>query len=297
MKIALASCSNLPGWEIDDLPLHEALQARGVQFEKPEWNDPNVDWTEFDACVIRTTWDYWNARDAFVQWAHDVGEKIPFFNPPEVISWNTHKSYLRELEDRGVQIAPTQWYGIGESADVKAVMESHGWTRGFLKPVVGASAFETLRFNLDEEGLASAGAHLDRTLKTHEMMLQPYLAAVETFGEVSFLFFGGAFSHAVQKVPVNGDYRVQDDFGASDGPYAATESEIAMAARTIAAAEDACPGIGAGDLLYARVDYLKDDAGEWVLTELELVEPSLFFRHAPKGGERMVEALLARLAK
>ena len=61
------------------------------------------------------------------------------------------------------------------------------------------------------------------------MMLQPYLETVETEGELSALYFDGVFSHGVRKIPVPGDYRVQDDFGASDEPYSfslAEETEI-----------------------------------------------------------------------
>jgi hypothetical protein len=123
------------------------------------------------------------------------------------------------------------------------------------------------------------------------MMLQPYLSQVETFGEVSFLFFGGEFSHSVQKIPINGDYRVQDDFGAKDMPYTASEEEIAMARQTLAAASKVCPGQNGDSFLYARVDYLKDDEGNWILTELELVEPSLFFRHTANGAEMLANTL------
>ena len=162
--------------------------------------------------------------------------------------------------------------------------------------MVGAAASDTLRFERNPAGLSEAKAHLQETLPRVEMMLQPYLSQVESFGEVSFLFFGGEFSHSVQKIPVNGDYRVQDDFGAEDKPYSATREEIEMAAKTLLAASDACPGHEEEGFLYARVDYLKDDQGRWILTELELVEPSLFFRHSPGGAARLADALLKRMA-
>ena len=39
MKIALATCHDLPGWEVDDKPLHEALKALGVTVHTPIWHD------------------------------------------------------------------------------------------------------------------------------------------------------------------------------------------------------------------------------------------------------------------
>ena len=48
-------------------------------------------------------------------------------------------------------------------------------------------------------------------------------------------------------------------------------------------------------LLYARVDILRTDEGEPVLNELEVVEPSLFFRHEPLAGQTFARALARRL--
>ena len=67
MRLALATCADLPDWEVDDRHLHAALQARGVPFDLPIWNDPAADWGAWDAVLIRTTWDYQEHRDAFLE--------------------------------------------------------------------------------------------------------------------------------------------------------------------------------------------------------------------------------------
>ena len=295
MKIALASCRDLPGWEVDDQPLHEALKSRGVEVATPPWDDEDFAWSDQDGILIRTTWDYWNRRDEFVSWALRVSRHTPLYNGAPVIAWNTDKRYLKALDENGVSIAPTVWIDKDTRPDVAKVMEERGWSRGFLKPVIGAAASDTLRFFATQDGLAAAEEHLNSTLDRVPMMLQPYLSRVEDFGEVSFLYFGGEFSHAVQKIPVGGDYRVQDDFGAKDMVYDATSAEIEMAQRAIQVAEDICPGVERGELLYARVDYLKDDEDRWILTELELVEPSLFFRHHTGGGDVLAKTLIERI--
>lgn len=296
MRVAIASCRDLPGWEVDDRPLYAALRGRGVDLEIIPWDDPMVNWADFDACLIRTTWDYWDdgeggdRRDEFVAWAERVAGQTRLFNPPEVIRWNTHKRYLRELEAAGAKLAPTIWLDAGATIDVAAAVAERGWSAGFIKPQIGACARETLRFEADPAGLAAAQAHLDRTLTREPMILQPYLRRVEREGETSLIFFDGAFSHAVQKIPVPGDYRVQDDHGASDRPAEVTAAEIDAAAALVEAA-----GGRHHPLLYARVDMMRDDEGAWVLAELEVVEPSLFFRHAPAAAGRLADALLARL--
>jgi glutathione synthase/RimK-type ligase-like ATP-grasp enzyme len=289
MRIALATCANLPSWEADDKPLFHALAARGCEPVAAVWDDPAIDWKRFDAVLIRTTWDYMDKRDAFVDWARRVESQTRLFNPASIVAWNTSKTYLRDLKQRGVPIAPTVWLRRGQRIDVACTMVRRGWTRGFIKPVIGATARETLRFNDDVAGVTAAQQHLDRLLATEDMMLQPYLARVETEGEHSAIFIEGVFSHAVQKIPAEGDYRVQDDFGAKDHPISLSTEEMQLARSILASLKER--------LLYARVDLLRDDHGLPVLTELELVEPSLFFRHNPEATHRLTKALMKRIAK
>ena len=80
-----------------------------------------------------------------------------------------------------------------------------------------------------------------------------------------------------------------DDFGATDRP-ASLDGPGLDACR---AALQAIPG-GAPPL-YARVDLLRDNGGSWILTELELVEPSLFFRHCPGSAAIFATAVQKRV--
>ena len=110
---------------------------------------------------------------------------------------------------------------------------------------------------------------------------------METFGELSAILIAGELTHTVRKIPVPGDYRVQDDHGGSDEPFEATPVEVELVRAAVDAVDD--------ELLYARVDWLRDELERPRLVELELVEPSLFFRHAPHAAEKLARALLARL--
>jgi len=295
MRIALATCSTLPAWECDDAPLLAALRAR-VDVEQPVWDDPEVDWSSFDLVLIRTTWDYQSKREAFIDWAERTAACTQLLNPAPIVRWNTDKTYLRELEAVGVPIAPTTWFEVGQPHALASIVQQRGLTRGFLKPVIAANARGTFRFDArDPHELAAAQQHLLQLTATEPMMLQPYLASVERDGELSAIYFDGALSHAVRKIPVAGDYRTQDDWGARDepitlAPEAAALAELALTGFAAIARERGWPH----ELLYARVDMLRDDSGQLVLNELELVEPSLFFRHGPHAAERLATALLAR---
>ena len=287
MLVATATCSNLPAWEVDDQPLHAALVKCGVEVVQPAWDDPAFDWSSCDACLIRTTWDYMDRRDEYLAWARRVAAVTKLYNSYELVRWNTHKGYLRDLESRGVPVAPTVWIETGSSIDLRGVLAEKGWQKAFLKPVIGATARETLRFEATQAGIEAASRHLRRMLVNESMILQPYLASVETEGELSVIMIDGEFTHAVRKTPVAGDYRVQNDFGAADKPVTLQDGELNLA-REIVEKIDV-------EWLYARVDFLRDRDGELKLSELELVEPSLFFRHCPQAADHLAACLCRRL--
>jgi hypothetical protein len=294
--IGLATCSTVPAWECDDAPLLAAFRARVDEVQQPIWDDPEVEWSSFDAVLIRTTRDYQSKREAFINWAARVGACTRLFNPAAIVRWNTDKNYLRELESVGVAIAPTTWFDVGHPHELARIVEQRGLARGFLKPVIAANARGTFRFDARNPAeLAAAQQHLLSMSATEPMMLQPYLHAVEREGELSAIYFEGELSHAVRKVPVAGDFRTQDDYGAHDEPIVLEADAAALAARTLEGFATLARQRGwEPTLLYARIDMLRDESGAMVLNEFEVVEPSLFFRHGPHAAERLAKALLAR---
>ena len=111
-------------------------------------------------------------------------------------------------------------------------------------------------------------------------MVQPYMRSVEEYGERSLIWIAGELTHAVRKSPRLGD-----------------AAEDVSEALTIAEDERALAEEIMGDipeqLLYARIDLIRDDVGSPLLAELELVEPSLFLAQAPHALERFVAAIAA----
>lgn len=286
-RVALATCARLPAHEFDDRPLRAAFGELGVDVQDVVWSDPAVDWSRFDACLIRTTWDYVPRLQEFLAWTESTARQTRLFNEADTVRWNTHKGYLIELEGRGIPVVDTIWIERGSTADIADLVRECGWSKAFLKPAVGLSARGTIRFDADPPGCARAQAHLNASLVDVDFLLQPYVSTVETFGELSAVFIDGELTHTVRKIPVPGDYRVQDDHGGSDEPFDVTPEEAKLAHGVLGA-------LGRRPL-YARVDWLRDEAGSPRLVELELVEPSLFFRHSPQAAGKLARALLARL--
>jgi glutathione synthase/RimK-type ligase-like ATP-grasp enzyme len=270
-----------------DAPLAEALRARGATTHAPRWDDPRVDWAGFDAVVVRTAWDYPARRDDFVAWAARVGELTALWNPADVLRWNTHKSYLIELEDRGAPVVPTAWLAAGDRVDLAALLASRGWERAVVKPAVGNGADGLLRTH--DVGPAEGQAHLDAVLARGDVMVQPYLASIELQGEVSVVAIEGQVTHAVHKAPAAGEFRIQRQFG---GVYA--RLDLAGDGRDPAALARWVLEAAGHELLYARVDLVRDDGGVWQLAELELAEPDLYLGLAPEVGDTLARAILAR---
>ncbi|NVJ65836.1 MAG: hypothetical protein HWE16_05055 [Gammaproteobacteria bacterium] len=288
MNIAIASCADLPDWEKDDLPFFAELTRRNINYDILAW-DSVTDWAQYDACLIRTTWDYQERFAEFVSWIETVSSQTKLLNQKDILLWNSHKKYLKDLEEAGIAIAPSEWLLTAGDYDIESIMQRRGWDKGFIKPLIGANARECCRFETSPEGLVKAQQHVVRLTPLEDLVLQPYLNSVEEFGETSGIFFDHQFSHGTRKVPVKGDFRVQDDYGAKDYPYELNEQEKAVAAKALAWVEKKF-----GRLLYARIDFLHGENGEAYLNEMELIEPSLFFRH---GGTKSCELLTEKLLK
>jgi glutathione synthase/RimK-type ligase-like ATP-grasp enzyme len=284
MTVAVATCRDYPGLPDGERDLLGALKALGVEARPAVWDDPGVDWTSFAGVVIRSTWDYHRKPDAFRDWLSLLESSgISIWNPAAMVRGNMTKSYLRSLEASRIPTVPTAWVARGEARSLDEILAERGWTSAVVKPVVSASAFRTRRVARGDPGAQQA---LDDVLAHSDAMVQPYLGEVESEGEWSFVFLDGAYSHAVLKTPAKGDFRVQAEHGGSsrrlDPP-----PELLARAETVAAA-------GAKSALYARVDGVRRGR-DFLLVELELVEPYLYLDAEPEAAGRLARGIVSRL--
>ena len=284
-RVALVTCASHRELTDDDRPLLAELWSLGIEAKPAVWNDPAEDWKSYDAAVLRSTWDYYLTPEAFLAWLSRIEALgTPLWNPAAVVRANADKSYLKELELRGVSVAPTLWVGKGEKASLDALLGSRGWTDAVVKPVVSAGAFRTSRVRLGE---AAGQAALDDVLAHSGAMIQPYLPEIAAEGEWSFVFLGGEFSHAVLKTPRRGDFRVQEEHGGTTARREPLPELLAQAREAVIAGPRPC--------LYARVDGVRRD-GELLVVELELIEPSLYLAHAPGAARKLALAIRERLS-
>lgn len=283
MKIAYVSCKNLPEPDIDEIPLVEGLKSAGHDASVAGWDDESVDWASFDAILIRATWNYAWHLDAFRAWIARANEQTTLINPIETLEWNLHKGYLKELQAAGIPIIPTAFFDRSASTSIMELCESHGWSRIVIKPTVSAGSFGTRAFDLCKGEAPAAQAFFDEMIAQREMMIQRFVPAVETVGETALIVIDGELTHAIEKRPRFDD---QDEEVYLRESISDEMREIAN--KVINAANK--------DHLYARVDVIPDDDGSLMLSELEMLEPSLFFPYCARAVEVFVRGVEKRLA-
>ena len=269
----------------EDAYLNTAFQALGATSTRVDWADAALDWASFDAILIRQTWDYFERFDEFSAWLGRVEPLTRVVNPVPVMRWNADKRYLVELSDAGVPTVPTQVIDKQPAAPgLAGLMSHHGYAAVVIKPVVSGAGRETWRITHEQ-----VGEHETRwrqLVAQEDMLLQPFMPAIVESGEVSLIVVDGQVTHAVRKIAAPGEFRVQDDHGGTVHPHAPTAVEVALAEQAIAAVR--------GQVSYARVDLVDSPAGPLVM-ELELIEPELFFRHAPVAAGKLAQAVMSRV--
>jgi glutathione synthase/RimK-type ligase-like ATP-grasp enzyme len=202
------------------------------------------------------------------------------------LRWNSTKTYLNDLAKRGYPIVQTLF-----CTNLKSALESIDslvWPQ-IIKPAISGGAYRT-HLVYDPESYRSAITnHFEvsgENTPESRLLIQPYLSAIEQFGEWSLMYTGGAFSHAVHKLPRPGDFRVHEEHGGSTTAKQAPDATRALADRLIRQE--------ASDCVYARVDLVEAD-GQFILMELELIEPSLYFQGNEAAIMQYAEAIARRV--
>ena len=260
--------------------LRGGFAPHGLTLTPVRWIDP-IAWTRFGAVLVNSAWDYQDRHEDFLATLDRIAALgVPVFNDPGAVRWNIRKTYLRELESRGVPVIPTLWPEAPTADDIVQAMSAFGIEDVVLKRQVGGGARAQVRYT--RANMPEAGSIMDRP-----GMIQPFIASIATEGEYSFLFVDGEFSHALVKRAKSGDYRIQEAYGGTSQAIDPTPDDRAAAQAVLTAL--------ATPPLYARVDMVRGQAGELLLMELEVIEPFLFPKDGPHIGEMLGAALKKRL--
>lgn len=269
----------------DDKYVQQALEKRGLTVVRMNWDSPAFDWTETRCAIFRTTWDYFDRFAEFSAWLDTVSKQTQLINPIETIRWNIDKHYLQDLAASGVNIPTTLFIEQGDARTLAQIVASTNWSTLIVKPAVSGAARHTYKFT--REDVKEQEVIFQQLIAEEAMLLQEFQRNILTKGEVALVVVNGEYSHAVLKKAKAGDFRVQDDFGGSVHDYTPSAEEILFA-------ENAVRHVSPLPV-YARVDIIWDNEDKLCVSELELIEPELWFRKYPQAAELLADAVVKRM--
>ena len=284
--IAFLSMDSLDGFVCYDNLVSNILEQRGVGVDVVSWRSADVRWNQYAMVVQRSSWDYQQSPDGYLQ-ALEVIESsgTRLWNSLALSRWNIRKTYLRDMEQRGVTIVPTRWLDSPSLAQLQSLPQELCAGEVVVKPVIGANADHAFRLHASspiEEWHAA-----ETTYRNWTALAQPFLPSITSRGEISLIYFGNRFSHAVKKLPKSGDFRVQEEHGGIITPFEPDAKLLAFA--------DQCLETIPEPTLYARVDVVFLDDDRPAVMEVELLEPSLYLTFDPLAAERFADAIVSAL--
>jgi len=280
--IVLATCARWPELGASDTRLAEALRARGRRVEAAPWNGPFAPFASSAAVIVRATWDYHEAPDAYRGWLARL-DPARTFNPPSLILWNLSKAHLLDLGARGV-LVPRSLEVPAVAVAIAEALEHLDLAEAVIKPLFGASGFGVERVIRGREAEALARAQAGKP--ADRLLVQEMVMGIER-GELAGVFFDGVLSHGLLRRPAPGDFRANSRFGGTM-EAATLDPAIVREMASVLARLPTPP-------LYARVDGVAT-GGRFVLMELEVNEPGLGLDLVDGAAGRFAEAILARLA-
>ncbi|MBC8984549.1 hypothetical protein H9X96_02015 [Pedobacter sp. N36a] len=269
--------------EDEEFTLLNFLLDKGLSIERVIWNDPLVQWENYQLAILKSPWDYTEHLTDFQKWLHQLESLgIQLLNPYDRVRWNMDKHYLQEITESGLPVIPSSYLEKGSVLTIlQVLLSSFNVDKLIIKPCISAGARNT--FILTAENFSEKKELINSLLQKEAFIVQPFMKEVFD-GEWSFLFFNGKYSHCLLKVPKDGEFRVQHYYGASVNVTQTASVYIQEAQAYVTQFAAGC--------LYARVDGLIVN-GQLNLMELELIEPYLFLSTQPESFENYYQALSA----
>lgn len=291
MKIAIITYDNKGSYasnEVDeDVMIEKILSDLGIGFSFEIWSDPSVNWKEYSLLLVKSPWDYFDRYEEFKTWCKKIKDYgIPSLNAMDTILWNSDKWYLREIQEKGFPIVPTQYLNKKAPLHLESYFKKFNTDTIVIKPTVSGGAKNTLK--LDLQNWQEHRDSIQTWLEEEDFMVQPFVEEIANTGEYSYLFFNGKFSHAVLKSPKKGEFRVQHFFGGEIHPITPLQEELNYMQQIV--------DTFASDTLYARVDGVWTE-GVFYLMELELIEPYLFLFISKEARENYKKAIEEQVNK
>ena len=257
----------------------EGLEKLNLRTIKKDWNDTNFNWSSTKSAIFRSTWDYFDQFSNFRNWLDLVKDQCYLINPYQQINWNLDKHYLIDLQKLDLPIVESVFVSKKTNLNLETISKSKNWKDIVIKPTISGAARHT--YLLKNEEIKNFQEKWLSLTSMEDFMVQEFQNNILSSGEIAVMLFGGKYSHSVLKKAKKGDFRVQDDFGGSVEKINPSLEIIQLAEKTIKSLKT-IP-------IYARVDIIFDNNNRPVISELELIEPELWFRFKEDSAYKLAE--------
>lgn len=279
-KVAFLTMDNLSGFVCYDDLLIEPLNDLNWSVDKISWRNENANWNDYNAVIVRSTWDYQLEPGKFLRVLETINHSTAHLeNSFLILKWNMNKKYLFDLHRKGVLIPETIWENSFTAERAKQYFDLLNTDEIIIKPNVSGNADNTFRIKKTE--LDEYLPVLIQIFNKREFMVQPFMINIIEEGEYSLFYFGGKFSHAILKTPRENDFRVQEEHGGILKSVEPTKEQLVQS-ENILSKIFPLP-------LYARIDFVRTMNNKWALMELELIEPSLYFNMDKESANRFAK--------
>tara|TARA_B110000902_G_scaffold226473_1_gene265142 strand:- start:1472 stop:2383 length:912 start_codon:yes stop_codon:yes gene_type:complete len=263
----------------EDRLVMEGLEKLNLRTIKKDWNDTNFNWSSTKSAIFRSTWDYFDQFSNFRNWLDLVKDQCYLINPYQQINWNLDKHYLIDLQKLDLPIVESVFVSKKTNLNLETISKSKNWKDIVIKPTISGAARHT--YLLKNEEIKNFQEKWLSLTSMEDFMVQEFQNNILSSGEIAVMLFGGKYSHSVLKKAKKGDFRVQDDFGGSVEKINPSLEIIQLAEKTIKSLKT-IP-------IYARVDIIFDNNNRPVISELELIEPELWFRFKEDSAYKLAE--------
>jgi len=280
-SIAFATSKDFPNLLSDDRLIVDKLKDYGISVNPVIWNDKSINWEQFDVVVVRSPWDYYYHPEDYKSWLSSfLHSKTKLLNPPQTILDNVDKRYLLDLEQQGIAIIPTALVTEGSQQSLELLIQQNNWDKIVIKPVISAGAYGTWRSS--KKTAINDQTKFAEQITKETVFVQPFMPEIQSEGEWSVIYINGEYSHSVLKSVKGKDFRIQEEFGGTTKFVEPTRDILKQTQKIMDLQQEA--------LLYARVDGVIRD-GQFLLMELEVNEPSLFFEFSQSAVEMFAQAV------
>ena len=279
-KCALLTINNLSNFQSYDNLIVKPLNDLGWECDFVPWDSGSINWDDFDAIIIRSTWDYQQKEELFFKTLQSIEASTAIlYNSLDAVRWNINKRYLLELERENISIIPSKFYDTFNFEIISHLFSFFNENKLIIKPCVSANADDTFILKLSE--MNSLKPVLENIFYQKDFLVQPFINSIKSEGEYSLIYFGNKLSHVLLKTPKNGDFRVQEEHGGILKAIKKPECSLIDFGNNIM---ENVPY----QCLYSRVDVVRND-NNYLLMEVELIEPSLYFNMDPKSPQMFAE--------